>query len=403
MFLAFFYALRAHGIRVSTTEWLSLVQALGRGFDRASLSTFYTLSKSLLVKRETQYDAFDRAFAVTFEGLEGTIDVTDELLSWLDQPIPKQELNDDERALLQAMDTETLRDELRKRLAEQKERHDGGSHWVGTGGTSPFGHGGQNPQGIQIGATGTGARSAVAVAGERRFANLRADRVLDVRQLGAALRRLRRLARDDGVPELDVEASIDQSAKQAEIELVFRPPRKNRVKLLLLMDVGGSMDPYADLCSRLFAAAHQSTHFAAFKTYFFHNCVYEKLYTDLERGDGVWTRDVVGGLDQTWRVVVVGDAWMSPYELLQDTSYFTFGDKKTPGIEWLRRIAGKARASAWLNPEGRRIWGAPTVKSIRQIFPMFELTLDGLDRAVDHLRGARPVEPGADTPSSSGR
>jgi uncharacterized protein with von Willebrand factor type A (vWA) domain len=403
MFLAFFYELRAHGIRVSTTEWLSLVQALGRGFDRASLSTFYALSKSLLVKRETQYDAFDRAFAKVFEGVEGKVDVTDELLAWLDQPIAPRELSDDERAQLQAMDLETLRDELRKRLAEQKERHDGGNRWVGTGGTSPFGHGGENPQGIQIGATGAGARSAVAVAGERRFSNLRADRVLDVRQLGAALRRLRRLARDDGVPELDVDESIDRSAKQAEIDLVFRPPKKNRVKLLLLMDVGGSMDPYADLCSRLFSAAHQATHFAAFKTFFFHNCVYEKLYTDLERGDGVWTRDVVGWLDQTWRVVVVGDAWMSPYELLQDTSYFSFGEKKTPGIEWLRRIAGQARASAWLNPEGRRIWGAPTVKSIRQIFPMFELTLDGLDRAVDHLRGARPVEPGADAPASSGR
>jgi hypothetical protein len=396
MFLAFFYELRAHGIRVSTTEWLSLVQALTRGFDRANLSTFYALAKSLLVKRETQYDAFDRAFAKAFEGIDGQLDITDELLSWLDQPVPPRELTDDERALLQAMDIETLRDELLKRLAEQKERHDGGNRWVGTGGTSPFGHGGQNPQGVQIGATGGGARSAVAVAGERRFANLRADRVLDVRQMGAALRRLRRLARDTGTPELDVDESIDQSAKNAEIELVFRPPKKNRVKLLLLMDVGGSMDPYADLCSRLFSAAHQSTHFAAFQSYSFHNCVYEKLYTDIAQGDGVWTRDVVGWLDHTWRVVVVGDGWMSPYELLQDTSYFSFGDKKTPGIEWLRRIAGKARASAWLNPEGRRIWGAPTVKSIRQIFPMFELTLDGLDRAVDHLRGARPVEPGAD-------
>jgi uncharacterized protein with von Willebrand factor type A (vWA) domain len=239
------------------------------------------------------------------------------------------------------------------------------------------------------------------VAGERRFANLRADRVLDVRQMGAALRRLRRLARDDGHPELDVDESIDRSAKQAEIDLVFRPPRKNRVKLLLLMDVGGSMDPYAALCERLFSAAHQATHFLAFKSFFFHNCVYEKLFTDISRGDGVWTRDVVGGLDQTWRVVVVGDAWMSPYELRQDTSYFHFGQPKTPGIEWLRRISGKARASAWLNPEGRRIWGAPTVKAIRQIFPMFELTLDGLDRAVDHLRGARPIEPGADDPGSA--
>jgi uncharacterized protein with von Willebrand factor type A (vWA) domain len=323
-------------------------------------------------------------------------------LRWLDDPLPPRELSDDERAQLQAMDMETLKAELMKRLAEQKERHDGGNRWIGTGGTSPFGNHGTNPQGVRVG-EGGGARSAVAVAGERRFANLRADRVLDTRQMGAALSRLRRLARDDGVPELDVDESIERSARQAEIDLVFRPPRKNRVKLLLLMDVGGSMDPYAALTERLFAAAHRSTHFAAFKSYFFHNCVYEKLYTDIERHEGVWTRDVVATLDHTWRVVFVGDAWMSPWELMQDTSYFSFGQPKTPGIEWLRRLVQGAKAAAWLNPEGRRIWGAPTVRSIRQLLPMFELTLEGIDRAVDHLRGARPVEIGADGDFGAGR
>ena len=394
MFLGFFFQLRAHGVRVSTTEWLTLLAALARGFDRASLTTFYGLSRSLLVKRETQYDAFDRAFAAAFEGVDHAAELTDELLRWLDEPVPPRELTEEERAQLQSMDLDTLRSELRKRLAEQKDRHDGGSHWVGTGGTSPFGHHGVNPQGVQIG--GGGGRSAVAVAGERRFQNLRSDRVLDTRQMGAALSRLRRLARDDGVPELDVDESIDRSARQAEIDLVFRPPRKNRVKLLLLMDVGGSMDPYADLSERLFAAAHRSTHFAAFKSFYFHNCVYEKLYTDIERYAGVPTRDVVATLDQTWRVVFVGDAWMSPHELVHDGAYFTFGTPRTPGVEWLRRLARAAKASAWLNPEGRRIWGAPTVRSVRQIVPMFELTLDGLERAVDHLRGARPVEPGTD-------
>jgi hypothetical protein len=398
MFLGFFYALRAHGVRVSTTEWLALLAALGRGFDRASLTTFYGLSRSLLVKRETQYDAFDRAFAAAFEGVEQSADLTDELLRWLDEPIPPRELSDDERAQLQAMDLETLRTELLKRLAEQKERHDGGNHWVGTGGTSPFGNHGTNPQGVRVG-SGGGGRSAVAVAEERRFQNLRADRVLDTRQMGAALARLRRLARDNGVPELDVDESIDRSARQAEIDLVFRPPRKNRVKLLLLMDVGGSMDPYASLSERLFAAAHRSTHFASFRSYYFHNCVYEKLYTNIERYEGVWTRDVVATLDHTWRIVFVGDAWMSPHELVHDGAYFTFGAPKTPGIEWLRRLTTAVKASAWLNPEGRRIWGAPTVRAIRRLVPMFELTLDGLDRAVDHLRGARPVEPGGDLPS----
>jgi uncharacterized protein with von Willebrand factor type A (vWA) domain len=259
MFLNFFYQLRAHGIRVSPTEWLSLMTAQARGFDRANLPTFYNLSRALLVKREGQYDAFDRAFATAFEGVEGKVDVSEELLQWLEQPIDMRELSDEEKALLQAMDLESLRAEFHKRLEEQKKRHDGGNRFVGTGGTSPFGQGGQNPQGLRVGQTGGGGRSAVGNAAERKFQNLRSDRVLDTRQMGVALRKLRKLARDQGPEELDVDASIDKSAKNAEIDLVFAPPKKNRVKLLLLMDVGGSMDPFAHLSEQLFSAAHQVT------------------------------------------------------------------------------------------------------------------------------------------------
>jgi uncharacterized protein with von Willebrand factor type A (vWA) domain len=391
MFLNFFYQLRAEGIRVSTTEWLSLLTAQARGFDRANLTTFYNLARALLVKRETQYDAFDRAFATAFHGVEGKVDVTDEMLKWLAEPIERRELSDDERALLQAMDLDSLRAEFRKRLAEQKERHDGGSHYIGTGGTSPFGQGGYNPQGIRVGASGAGNRSAVAHAAERKFQNLRSDRVLDTRQMGVALRRLRLLARDRGPEELDVEQSITASAKNAEIELVFAPPKKNRVKLLLLTDVGGSMDPFSELSEQLFSAAHQASHFAAFKSYSFHNCPYDKLYTNIERNEGVFTRDVVDMIDRTWSVVFIGDAWMSPHELTQSSHFFSFQQAQVSGIEWLRRFKAKAKATAWLNPEPRRVWNAPTVKAIRQVHPMFELTLDGLELAVDHLRGAKPA------------
>jgi len=391
MFLSFYFQLRAHGVKVSPTEWLSLMDAVARGFDRSSLQTFYGLSRSLLVKREGHYDAFDRAFAAAFEGVSRTAPITDELLAWLDEPIPMRELSDDERKQMAAMDLETLREKLLERLAEQKKKHDGGSHFVGTGGTSPFGTGGVNSAGIKVGDTGGGARSAVSVASERRYQNLRSDRVLDTRGIGAALRKLRKLAREQGPEELDVDESIDRSAREAEIELVFRPPRKNRVKLLLLFDVGGSMDPYAQLCERLFSAAHQASHFAAKKTYFFHNCVYDKLYSDMARDVSVPTTRVLSEIDATWTVIFVGDAWMSPHELMADGNYFTFGKSYTPGIEWLRRFAQKGKAAAWLNPENTRIWGAPTVKAIRGVVPMFELSLDGLDRAVDHLRGARPV------------
>lgn len=392
MFLAFYFQLRAHGLKVSPTEWLSLMEAVARGFDRANLQTFYGLARSLLVKREGHYDAFDRAFAAAFEGVDRAAPITDELLAWLDQPIPMKDLSADEIAQLKAMDLETLREQLLQRLKEQKERHDGGSHWVGTGGTSPFGQGGRNPQGVKVGDAGGGGRSAVALAGERRYQNLRSDRVLDTRSIGAALRKLRKLAREQGPEELDVDESIDRSAREAEIELVFRPPKKNRVKLLLLFDVGGSMDPYAQLCERLFSAAHQASHFAAKKTYFFHNCVYDRLYTDMQRNIGVPTADVLKDIDATWTVVFVGDAWMSPHELHGDGNYFSYGKSSTPGIEWLRRFATKAKAVAWLNPERPHIWGAPTVRDVRRVIPMFELTLDGLDRAVDHLRGARRVE-----------
>lgn len=394
MFVGFFFHLRAMGLRVGLTEWLALTQALARGHERASLPVFYHLARALLVKRETQYDLYDRAFAAWFGGLEEQYALDEAILQWLMDPQLPRELTDEEKRQLVAMDLDSLRATFEQRLREQKERHDGGNRFIGTGGTSPFGNSGENPAGLRVGGAG-GGRSAVQIAEERRFENLRGDRVLDTRQIGAALRRLRRLARDSGPEELDVEESIDKSCRNGgEIELVMRPPRKNRVKLLLLMDVGGSMDPWAELSERLFSAAHQASHFAAFQHYFFHNCVYDRLYTDIGRYHGPRTDDVFKQLDHTWTVVLVGDAWMGPYELTHEggSIYWGRNEQRTTGLDWLKRLARIPKASAWLNPEPRRIWSAPTVALIRRVFPMFELTLDGLGAAVDHLRGARPVE-----------
>jgi uncharacterized protein len=403
MFIGFFFHLRALGLKVGLTEWLALTAALARGHDRASLPVFYHLARALLVKREAQYDLYDRAFAEWFGGLEQQYAIDEEVLRWLMDPVLPRELSEEERRQLRAMDLDSLREAFEQRLREQRERHDGGNRFIGTGGTSPFGHGGQNPAGVRVGGGG-GGRSAVQVAEERRFENLRSDRVLDTRQIGAALRRLRRLARDTGPEELDLEETIDKSCRNAgEIELVLRPPRKNRVKLLLLMDVGGSMDPWAEMCERLFSAAHAGSgggsHFAAFQHYFFHNCVYDRLYTDISRYQGPRTEDVLKQLDRSWTVVLVGDAWMGPYELTHESGGIHWGrsESRATGLAWLQRIARIPKASAWLNPEPRRIWSAPSVSLIRRVFPMFELTLDGLGAAVDHLRGARPVavEPGA--------
>lgn len=390
MFSSFLFALRAAGLKVSLTEWLALIEALAKGHARAHLGIFYSLGRSVLVKRESQLDLYDQVFAAVFHGVPMSYDLTDELLRWLEKPILPRELTPEERAMLEQWSLDKLRDELAKRLAEQKGRHDGGSKWIGTGGTSPFGYGGTNPAGIRIGGPG-GGRSAVQIAESRRFQNLRSDRILDTRQMGAALRRLRRLARTDGPEELDLERSIDKSAREGgEIELVFAPPKANRLKLLLLMDVGGSMDVHTALVERLFSAAHAAKHFRAFRPYFFHNCVYARLYTDVFHWRGVPTDQVLKSLDSTWALVMVGDAWMSPYELLEPGGAISFYEHNTTtGLDWLRRLRERVPRSVWLNPEPARVWEADSIRLVRSVFPMFELTLDGLGLAVDTLRGVR--------------
>lgn len=390
MFLDFFYHLRDAGLRISVTEWLTFIEALVRGHARSNLEVFYRIARATLVKRETEWDRFDQAFASFFEGVEMQFALDDALLDWLSNPILPRELTEAERAALPSLDLDTLRDEFLKRLQEQTERHDGGSKWVGTGGTSPFGHGGTNPAGIRVGGTG-GGRSAVQIAGARAYRNLRSDRTLDTRQMGAALQRLRRLDRDDGVPELDLERTIDKTAREGgEIELVFGPPRRNRVKLLLLLDVGGSMDPHAELCERLFSAAHKATHFKAFQSYYFHNCVYDQLYRDMAQMTGPRTDEVLAGLDPTWFVLLVGDAYMHPFELTRQGGAIDFArDNRRTGLDWLQEFRRRCPSSIWLNPEPERLWDAPSIRLVRSVFPMFGLTLDGLTEGIDTLRGRR--------------
>ncbi len=391
MFVDFFYHLRGYGLKVTITEWLSLMKALSIGYSRADLHVFYNLARCLMVKREADFDNYDRAFASFFMGVENHFDISDELLEWLSKPELPRELTDEERAKLEALDLDELRERFKELLDEQKERHDGGNRWIGTGGMSPFGHGGEHPTGVRIGGAG-GGRSAVQVATDRRFRNLRSDRILDTRQIGLALRRLRKLDKDEGPEELDIDETIDSSARNAgEIDLVFRPPKRNRIKLLLLIDVGGSMDPHTLLCERLFSAAHKANHFKKFEFKFFHNCVYENLYTDISRWKGEPTSRVLKRLDHTWSVCLVGDAWMSPYELTHTGGAIDYyHSNQVTGLDWLRKFRDRCPNSIWLNPEPHRIWNAPTIHLIRQVYPMFELTIDGLTEGIDVLRGIRP-------------
>ena len=391
MFVDFFYHLRGYGLKVTITEWLALMRALAIGYSRADLHVFYNLARCLMVKREADFDNYDRAFASFFMGVENHFDMSDELLEWLSNPKLPRELTDEERAKLQALDLDELRERFKELLDEQKERHDGGNRWIGTGGMSPFGHGGEHPTGVRIGGSG-GGRSAVQVATDRRFRNLRSDRILDTRQIGLALRRLRKLDKDEGPEELDIDETIDSSARNAgEIDLVFRPPKRNRIKLLLLIDVGGSMDPHTLLCERLFSAAHKANHFKKFEFKFFHNCVYENLYTDISRWKGEPTSRILKRLDHTWSVCLVGDAWMSPYELTHTGGAIDYyHSNQVTGLDWLRKFRDRCPNSIWLNPEPHRIWNAPTIHLIRQVYPMFELTIDGLTEGIDVLRGIRP-------------
>ena len=310
MFTPFFYKLKEYKVPVSITEWMILMEAMEKGCIN-NLSDFYYLARAVLVKSETHFDQYDVAFQDYFKGIAPDLQMTEELLQWLMDPKNRPELTPEELAALQKMSLEELLRELEKRLKEQKERHDGGNYWIGTGGTSPFGHSGNNPQGILIGGPG-GMRSAVRIAEMRQFRNYRSDITLDTRQMKMALKQLRKLNRIGLEDELDLDKTIDATCKNAgELEFIWRRPRKNTVKLLLIMDAGGSMEPYADLCSQLFSAANSVSHFRSFKYYYFHNCPYDVLYTDIQQRKGIPIDKIIKTHEPDYKVVFVGDACMA--------------------------------------------------------------------------------------------
>ena len=387
MLIDFLYELRERRVPVGLQEWMALMEGLSKGLHESSLTGFYHLARALLVHSEAHFDAFDQAFGETFEGIEAdALQLSDELAQWLQDPAMLQYLSDEQRAALQALDLEELRRMLAERLEQQKERHQGGNRWIGTGGTSPFGQGGYHPTGVRIGDSG-GGHSAAQVAAIRRYRGYRKDLVLDVRQIRVALRKLRELRRDGRDDELDLDQTIDKTCRNAgELELVWRPPRRNNTRVLLLMDVGGSMDPHARLVSQLFSAACQSKHFRALHTFYFHNCVYEKVFTDAFFSEAVSVAELLSNYGPRHKLVMVGDALMHPLELLEVGGAIDYWyHNATPGIEWLRRLSDHYERSVWLNPEQPRYWNHTTVRAIREQFRMFPLTLEGLDDAVASL------------------
>lgn len=394
MFLDLFYGLREEGVPVGVQEWRTFLTALEKGLHGANLLRFYHVARACLVKSETYFDAFDKVFARVFRGVEGQHgdDVTDKVMEWLRDPKNFPNLSPEELAALERLTSDELMQKFLERLAEQTERHDGGNKWVGTGGKSPFGHGGQHPTGIRVGGESR-SRSAMKVAEERHFKDYRTDATLDLRQMRVALRRMRQLTRSGQATELDLDETVDETCRNAgEIEMVFRPPRRNDVRLLLLMDVGGTMDPYYQPVSQLLTALHEERGLRDFQPYYFHNCVYDHVFASarMYRTDAVPTADILRRLDSRWKVLFVGDAAMHPAELLQ--AYGNIDPRRgaqTPGIEWLHRIATHFERSVWLNPEKQAYWDGETTRVIRRLFPMYHLSIDGLSEAVRALVGAR--------------
>ncbi len=395
MFLAFFLALRAAGVKVSLREFLTLQEAMQAGLADYDVDHFYYLARATWVKDERFLDRFDRVFAESFKGIlqpppatPDGVPVRDIPEEWL-RKLAEKNLTPEEKAEIEAMGGfEKLMETLRQRLAEQKSRHQGGNKWIGTAGISPFGAHGYNPEGVRIGQESGRNRSAVKVWDQRSFKNLAGDAELGTRNMKVALRRLRRFAREGAAEELDLSGTITSTARNAGyLDLKMVPERHNAVKILLLLDIGGSMDDHIALSEQLFTAA--GSEFKHLKHLYFHNCPYETLWKDarMRAPDAIPTSDVLNTYDHTWKLVFVGDAAMSPYEIMQPGGGVSSWNAES-GQTWLTRIIAAYPKAVWLNPVAEQHWNhTQSTRMIRELMEarMYALTLEGLDAAMRRL------------------
>ena len=394
MFASFFYLLRQRGLDVSLNEWLTLLQGMEQGLHRSSLTGFYQLCRAVLVKSEAEDDRFDQVFLEFFKDVPWQGELPEEVLQWLEHP--KEDLGETVRRLRDlGMPEESLEELLRRleeRLKEQTEEHNGGNYWVGTQGRTPWGNSGWHPGGIRIGGQGR-HRTAMTVAGERKYRDFRKDNTLDTRQFQMAFRLLRQLSvqADSNEKVLDVDGTIRDTCDNAgTLKVRYKNPRKNAVKVLLLMDSGGSMDYYAGLCSMLFQAATKSNNFKELHTYYFHNCVYSEVYTHpgLRWDSVVPTEWLLQNYDASYKVIIVGDGAMSPYELREpryDWEKRTYGDS---GLAWFERLRRHYPYLIWLNPEpmpARPDYWSQTHWQLAQIVHMYDLSAEGLEQGMKRL------------------
>ncbi|HSG34676.1 MAG TPA: VWA domain-containing protein [Sphingomonadaceae bacterium] len=392
MFFNLVEQLRDAGIPASAKEQLLLLEALDNEVIERNLEQFYFLSRSIFVKDEALLDRFDLVFQKVFRGIVPDDDESNAPLpeDWL-KAVAERFLSEEEMARIKSLGSwEEIMAALKERLAEQQERHEGGNRWIGTGGTSPFGNAGYNPEGVRIGGKSTYGR-AIKVWEQRQYRDLDSSRELGTRNIKLALRRLRKFARESAAHELDLEATIEGTARQGWLDIRLRPERHNAVKLLLFLDVGGSMDPHIRICEELFSAA--TSEFKHLEFFYFHNCLYESVWKDnlRKRTKATATWDVLHKFGSDYKVIFVGDAAMSPYEILQPGGAIEHFNEE-PGARWLERVASAYPAVAWLNPVPERYWDhSSSTGIIRQLIGerMYPLTLDGIDQAMRSLSRKR--------------
>lgn len=388
MLIDFFYHLRQHKLPVSIPEYLTLLEALCADIMPPSLDEFYYLSKLALVKDETLYDRYDQAFGSFYQQLEAALPVGPDIPEdWLLKSFQKH-LSPEEKAAIEKHGWQKLMELFKQRLEEQKERHAGGNKWIGTGGTSAFGHGGYHPEGIRVGGPSAGNRTAVKVWEQREFKDYDDQQMLGTRNFKMALRRLRRFAREGTELELDLDDTIASTARNAGmLDLHMVPERRNSVKVLMLLDVGGSMDDHITRVEELFSAARSE--FRHLEVFYFHNCPYESVWRDNRRryDNRIPTQDLIRTYNEDWRLIFVGDATMSPYEILHPNGSVEHNNPE-PGAIWLRRLMDQWPKSIWLNPEPEGYWPyRQSISLIRQLMQdrMYGVTTAGIEQGMRWL------------------
>ena len=388
MLIDFFYHLREHRLPVSVKEYLGLLEALKRGVIGPSLEEFYYLARMSLVKDETRFDKFDRAFAEYFKGLPPTEVLFKELPEEWFRDTLERAFSPEELARLEKLGWDRLMEEFRKRLEEQDAAHHGGSKWIGSGGTSPFGHGGAHPEGIRVGGPSKGGKSAVKVWEARAFRDYDDQVEIGTRNIKVALRRLRRFAREGAELELDLDDTIASTARNAGwLDLKLVPERHNAVKVLMLLDVGGTMDEHISRVEELFSAA--KSEFKHLEFYYFHNCLYERVWKNNRRrlAERIETWDLLRKYNPDYKLIFVGDATMSPYEILQPGGSVEHHNPEA-GAVWVQRMTQHFPRHVWINPEPEGLWQyRQSISLMQQLMPgrMFPLTLEGLTRAMRQL------------------